>query len=158
MHQTLSQKATVKYQRCILMNDKHIANSFNRGPCILPANPRRPGLRGLTYSKAKKFCETASRNGKAGRLFEPRTQSHNDKVYAESIKVFGRYLLKNWIGIACNFSRRNHPCVYTSSSKELEFENWTRRRGINNCVAFYPNGKWGNIPCHAQISFICEFV
>ena len=40
------------------------------------------------YAGAKEFCETAAKNGfKTGRLFEPKTQSFNDKVYAQSIVV-----------------------------------------------------------------------
>ena len=43
------------------------------------------------YADAKEFCETAAKNGfKTGRLFEPKTQSFNDKVYAES-KVLSRH-------------------------------------------------------------------
>ena len=72
------------------------------------------------YADAKEFCETAAKNGfKAGRLFEPKTQSLNDKVYSESIEVFGEKKWA-WIGI----SAKRGSWVYTSSGIELEFQNW----------------------------------
>ena len=72
------------------------------------------------YADAKEFCETAAKNGfKAGRLFEPKTQSLNDKVYSESIEVFGE---KKWAWIGIN--AKGGSWVYTSSGIELEFQNW----------------------------------
>ena len=45
------------------------------------------------YADAKEFCETAAKNGfKAGRLYEPKSQSFNDKVNA-------KLLSQTWIGI-----------------------------------------------------------
>ena len=72
----------------------NIANSFNHGPCIpeLPHRPDLNGRRGSSYSNAQKFCETASKNGKTGRLFEPRTKSLNDKAHC----FFTRLNLKRW--------------------------------------------------------------
>jgi hypothetical protein len=49
----------------------------------------------MNYASAKEFCESAAKNGyKTGRLFEPKTQSYNDKVHAKSPRA-----TFDWIGI-----------------------------------------------------------
>ena len=66
-----------------------------------------------------------------GRLFEPKTQSFNEKVHAESVVVFGENYLEQrgkqlawhhsaWIGI----NRKGGSWVYSNSGTELEFQNW----------------------------------
>ena len=45
------------------------------------------------YTDAKEWCENGAKNGfKAGRLYEPKSQSFNDKVNA-------KLLSQTWIGI-----------------------------------------------------------
>ena len=113
-----------------------------------------------TYAEAQEFCETAALNGfTAGRLFEPKTQSFNDKVYAESIVVF-RGSPRPWIGI----NRKQGSWFFTGSGTELEFQNWypgqptTRDRPpYSNCVLWYGNGKWYDVLCDHYNPFICEF-
>ena len=98
------------------------------------------------YADAQKFCETATMNGfKTGRLFEPKTQSFNDKVHAKSKVVFGK---KNtWIGI----NPKGGVWVYTSSGTELEFQNWRPHYPAHGfeCVSLYynSNGQWIDNRC-----------
>ena len=99
-----------------------------------------------------------------GRLLEPRTQSFNDKVYAESLVVYKHFKGKEdaWIGI----NGKGGPWVYTSSATKLVFENWQKGEpnsvhGKNgaHCVHFWKKGgKWADFPCNAKKFFICEFV
>ena len=86
------------------------------------------------YADAKEWCENAAKNGfKVGRLFEPKTKSIIDKVYADSILInrhknkmitkSGRkttYGRQDWIGI----NAESGPWAYTSSTSKLEFQNW----------------------------------
>ena len=99
------------------------------------------------YYEAQKFRETASMNG---RLYEPKTQSSNDKVYAASKVAFEGSKHSNngpyWIGIKKflphqlpqfikKYQGRNIPEVlwlYTSSKTELAFENWFPGRPKND--------------------------
>ena len=96
----------------------------------------------------------------SGRLFEPKSLSFNDKVYAESIVAFGGtpYI---WFGI----NAKGGPWVYTESGTALEFENWYPGQpdGTEDCgiiIAQFNNhyGKWFDSGCHNKLSFICEFV
>ena len=109
------------------------------------------------YADAKKWCENASKNGfKAGRIFEPKTQSFNDKVYAESRRL-SKNLIDYWIGIR---RKKSGQFIYGNSKNYLEFQNWGRNQPINNarkdCV-ISENGKWFNISCNRKHNFICEF-
>ena len=127
----------------------NITHSFN-------PNPRN-------YANAKEFCETAAKNGfKAGRLFEPKTQSLNDKVYSESIEVFGEKKWA-WIGI----SAKRGSWVYTSSGIELEFQNWDPQNwglgqannDAHDCVLMvWYTHYWYDEHCDDKHRFICEFV
>ena len=104
------------------------------------------------------MCETAAMNGfTTGRLFEPRTKYINDKVYDESLVVFGEKK-PAWIGI----NAKGGPWVYTSSGTQLEFENWHPSQPNNDahdCVySVSQNGKWADLPCNHKFFFICEFV
>ena len=113
-----------------------------------------------TYAEAQEFCETPAMNGfTAGRLFEPKTQSLNDKVYAESIVVFGGRPTP-WIGI----NRKQWHWFFTGSGTAIEFQNWypghptpRDRPPYRNCASWYVNGKWGDLPCDHLTNFICEF-
>ena len=114
-----------------------------------------------TYAEAQEFCEIAALNGfTAGRLFEPKTQSFNDKVYAESIAVFGGRPTP-WIGI----NRKQFTWFFTSSGTKLEFQNWYPGHPApgytltphHNCVSWYENGKWYDLSCDHYFHFICEF-
>ena len=113
-----------------------------------------------SYADAQETCETAALNGfKTGRLFEPKTQSLNDKVYAESIVVFGDLLRGAWIGI----KRKRGHWIYTSSGTKLKFQNWLKKqpRGNerNRCVYSYSRtGQWVQFSCSWKTFFICEFV
>ena len=105
------------------------------------------------------MCETAAMNGfTTGRLFEPKTLSFNDKVYAESIDVFGGKK-HAWIGI----NKKRGPWVYTSSGTKLEFENWhpgrpTKQKAYDCVFSHNGNGKWVDYDCNSKHYFICEFV
>ena len=110
--------------------------------------------------QAKLFCETAAMNGfTTGRLFEPKTQYFNDKVYNESLVVFGGEKT-TWIGI----NAKGGPWGYTSSGFELKFESWypgQPNTGAHDCVHIWSghgNGKWGDTNCNNKLYFICEFV
>ena len=112
------------------------------------------------YADAKKWCENASKNGfKAGRIFEPKTQSFNDKVYAESRRL-SKNLIDYWIGIRREGSGQ---FIYGNSKNYLEFKNWGRNQPTKKptskkgCV-ISENGKWFNISCNRKHNFICEFV
>ena len=113
--------------------------------------------------QAKLFCETVAMNGfKTGRLFEPKTQYFNDKVFDESLVVFGGEKT-TWIGI----NSKGGPWGYTSSRTELEFENWypgqpNTGAHAHDCGHIYSsisnvNGKWGDANCNMKFHFICEF-
>ena len=121
---------------------------------------------------------------KTGRLFEPKTKSFNDKVYAVSVPAFRQFYVKpfqsgylnsfenTWIGVKC--PRNVKVCkgdswVYTSTGTELEFQNWTPgqpkftlikgQRSLPYCVLWIlKTGKWYNQSCQLRRSFICEFV
>ena len=117
-----------------------------------------PSLR--NYADAKEFCETAARNGfKAGRLFEPKTKSLNDKVYSESIVVFGE---KKWAWIGIN--TKGGPWVYTSSGIGLEFQNWDPQNwglgqannDAHDCILL-ALWYWYDEHCDDKHRFICEF-
>ena len=118
------------------------------------------------------MCETAAMNGFAtGRLFEPHTLSFHDKVYAESLVVFGGKK-STWIGINAKGGQPIvGPWVYTSTGTELVFENWYKpgtqwdqpenHSGNEKCVMWYPwgtNGEWFDYDCNQKNFFICEFV
>ena len=113
-----------------------------------------------TYAEAQEFCEIAALNGfTAGRLFEPKTQSFNDKVYVESVAVFrGRVI--PWIGI----NSKQWSWFYTSSGTELEFQNWypgQPNTDSHDCVYWCTSclgGTWADTHCNQQRFFICEFV
>ena len=137
----------------------NITNSFSHG--------KSSHLR-KNYAAAKEFCENASINGfRTGRLFEPKTQSINDKVYAESNRVSNKDRIDgidDWIGIKYfkEFGeRRSDHFAYTSSKTELELQNWGRNQPSNgarkDCVCWL-DGKWHNDHCNRKHSFICEFV
>ena len=115
-----------------------------------------------TYAAAQKFCETAAMNGfKTGRLVEPKTQSFNDKVYAEARVSFG--FRSFWMGITA----KGGAWVYASSGTKIGFENWYKfiksknqkvKSGKKKCVSS-SDGKWINHRCNNNwINFICEFV
>ena len=121
-----------------------------------------------TYAVARFTCERAALNGfKPGRLVEPKTQSFNDKVYAETNIVFGQRK-PTWIGISAKGGSHDpQPWVYTSSGTEIVFKNWlsTRvKRRPNYCayLNYRGKGKWSPYFCHikskVKLSFICEFV
>ena len=122
-----------------------------------------------TYAGAQVVCERAALNGfKPGRLVEPKTQSFNDKVYAETNIVFGQRK-PTWIGISAKGGSHDpQPWVYTSSGTEIVFENWHSRRGSKirtKLCAFFMSrgvGKWSarvcNIKKKFELPFICEFV
>ena len=114
-----------------------------------------------TYAAAQKFCETAAMNGfTTGRLVEPRTQSFNDNVFAESLVVFG---YPSWIGINV---RKGPPWVYTSGGNELVFENWypfePTDKALTYCISWNKIngrvGKWLDYHCNTKLHFVCEFV
>ena len=94
---------------------------------------------------------------KTGRLVEPKTQSFNDKVYAESKVSFGFWSF--WMGIKV----KGGAWVYTSSGNKIGFENWSKfiRSKIQKFDVVYSSadGKWNesrNIK--TVLHFICEFV
>mgnify|MGYP002046479932 CR=1 FL=1 len=134
------------------------------------------------YTDAKEWCENGAKNGfKAGRLYEPKSQSFNDKVNA-------KLLSQTWIGITLvkqgprknrrqNTSKyRSDEFVYTSSRTKLEFQNWNHEfgephksncKGICSswswCVVSLNAGiggelKWAMLNCNVPKSYICEFV
>ena len=110
------------------------------------------------YASAQKFCETAAMNGfKTGRLVEPKTQSFNDKVYAES-RVSFRFR-KFWMGIKA----KGGTWVYTSSGTKIGFENWfkfkkSRTQPGDDC-AYSTDGHWIKSHCNnSYLPIICEFV
>ena len=111
------------------------------------------------YADAQEFCETTAMNRfTTGRLFEPMTQSFNDKVITESLIVLGRKR-RPWIGI----KRKGDHWIYSSSGTKLKFQNWVSRRGKpakrRNCVQSYLNtGEWVDYFCAERNFFICEFV
>ena len=99
---------------------------------------------------------------------EPKTQSFNDKVYAETNIVFGQRK-PTWIGISAKGGSHDpQPWVYTSSGTEIVFENWHSRRGSKirtKLCAFLMSrgvGKWSTRVCNIkkkfELPFICEFV
>ena len=55
-----------------------------------------------------------------GRLFEPMTQSFNDKVKTVAFRVFGKMSYSSWIGI----SRKGGHWIYTTSGTKLKFQDW----------------------------------
>ena len=73
---------------------------------------------------------------KTGRLFEPKTLSLNEKVYEESVVVFGRYFeIQRFTWISIN--RKKGHWRYTSSGNKLKFQNWVKKqpgRNDRNCV------------------------
>ena len=97
-----------------------------------------------------------------GRLLEPKTQSFNDKVYAESLVVFKHFKRRGeaWIGI----NGKGGPWVYTSSGNEFDFENWNAGQPNvdgHDCVYWgweNTNGEWSDHDCNENKFFICEFV
>jgi len=113
------------------------------------------------YADAQEFCETAAMNGfTTGRLFEPKTQSFNDKVFEEAIDVFGG-LKETWIGI----NAKGGPWVYTSNKGELGLVNWNPGQPNSNAhdcaywgISVFGPGKWGDDHCNVNFFFICEFV
>ena len=86
-----------------------------------------------------------------------------DKVFAESLDVFGWKHPAAWIGINV---RKGPPWVYTSSGNELVFENWypyePTDKALRYCI--YWNkingrvGKWLDTDCNEKLHFVCEFV
>ena len=117
-----------------------------------------------TYADAQETCEKAALNGfKTGRLFEPKTQSFNDKVYTEANIFLGRGQSR-WIGIKV----RGGSWGYTGSGTEIVFKNWhnSHKRRPNehshDCGYFVARGKgkWSSYRCNnnKRVSFICEFV
>ena len=92
---------------------------------------------------------------------EPKTQSFNDKVYAETNIVFGQRK-PTWIGISAKGGSHDpQPWVYTSSGTEIVFKNWhnTLKKRLREC-GYLPSrgkGKWATFICHSTMGFICEF-
>ena len=94
---------------------------------------------------------------------EPKTQSFNDKVYAETNIVFGQRK-PTWIGIRA----RGGSWVYTSSGTKIVFKNWLfrnrteRKKHSHDCAYSIKSkkGKWATYICKSsfKFSFICEFV
>ena len=65
---------------------QQIFQKFGRRRLLRKAIPKTTS-KGLLkkYTDAKEWCENGAKNGfKAGRLFEPKSQSFNDKVIAKS--------------------------------------------------------------------------
>ena len=97
---------------------------------------------------------------KTGRLVEPKTQSFNDKVYAESKVSFGFWSF--WMGIKA----KRGAWVYTSSGSKISFENWfkfvkSKKPKSGDCASASTGGKWIKGRCngnHRFVHFICEFV
>ena len=92
-------------------------------------------LKRTNYADAKEWCENGAKNGfKAGRLFEPKTQSFNDKVHAESKRLGLGKNINDWIGIKYKFEwgdRRSDHYVYNSNGHE-PFENWGPHQPSND--------------------------
>ena len=97
-----------------------------------------------------------------GRLFEPMTQSFNDKVKTEAFRVLGKNSRHKWIGIR----RKRGHWIYPSSGTKLKFQNWKPNRPNNtggrknyDCGLFQtPLVKWWHHNCNYKAFFICEFV
>ena len=96
---------------------------------------------------------------KTGRLVEPKTQSFNDKVYAESKISFNFWSF--WMGI----KTKGGAWVYTSSGTKINFENWKKSKrekvASGDCAYSSSNGEWGIDRCNGRntfMRFICEFV
>ena len=97
---------------------------------------------------------------KTGRLVEPKTQSFNDKVYAESKVSFGYWSF--WLGIKA----KKGAWVYTSSGSKISFENWFKfekskkqKVASDYCAKASTGGKWTKNRCSTYfVHFICEFV
>ena len=99
-----------------------------------------------------------------GRLFEPMTQSFNDKVKTEAFRVLRKNSWHLWIGIR----HKGGHWIYPSSGTKLKFQNWKPNRPNNtggrkqyDCglIDTTPRGgKWWNFRCNHKSLFICEFV
>ena len=91
----------------------------------------------------------------SGRLFEPKTQSLNDKVFDES-KAIIAYPSYKWIGII----QKGGSWVYTSSGTVCADLNWLAGQPNNSpreCGTLV-HGKWYDRDCNTKQHFICEFV
>ena len=97
---------------------------------------------------------------KTGRLVDPKTQSFNENVYAES-RVSFRFS-EFWLGIKA----KGGAWVYTSSGTKIGFENWSKyaefeKSKKQSCAQSSTDGNWITTRCYGKYSlrhFICEFV
>ena len=89
-------------------------------------------------------------------MFEPKSSQTNIEV-TEFLQNEG--VCTFWIGIHDIANEGNF--VYDSNGLIIGYQNWNSGEpndaGGEDCTEIYvENGKWNDIPCNNQLSFVCE--
>ena len=110
-----------------------------------------------TYAEAKAFCISLGR-----KLFEPKSPQVNVEV-TELVQNEG--VSNFWVGI--HDIANEGDFVYDSNGQIINYQNWNsgepNSAGEEDCTEIYvsyniyvENGKWNDVPCNNQLSFVCE--